>query len=171
MVQKNTILIVDDHTLFRAGLKAIIARETRYEVVGEAGSGREALKLVRNLRPDLILLDMALPDRSGIELIQEIKAISPDIRIMIVSMHSKIDYIVKAFQAGATGYVVKESAPDRLLEGMNSVLHDDYFRISIEEYLNIGGGVGYIFHSWTMPVCKVKDTPSEQLLTDFFSQI
>ena len=77
MVQNKTILIVDDHTLFRAGLKAIIARETRYEVVGEAGTGREALRLVRNLKPDLILMDMALPDRSGIELTQEIKAILP----------------------------------------------------------------------------------------------
>ena len=127
MAQHKTILIVDDHALFRAGLKAIIARETRYEVVGEAGTGREALQLVRNLKPDLILMDMALPDRSGIELTQEIKTISTDIHIMFVSMHSKIDYIVKAFQAGATGYVVKESAPDKLLEGMDSVLHDEYF--------------------------------------------
>jgi DNA-binding NarL/FixJ family response regulator len=127
MTQKKSILIVDDHPLFREGLKAIIARDARYEVVGEAGNGREALKMARELNPDLILLDMALPDQNGIELTGKIRDFSSEIHIMIVSMHSKIDYIVKAFQAGATGYVVKESASDRLLQGIEWVLNGEYF--------------------------------------------
>jgi DNA-binding NarL/FixJ family response regulator len=127
MTQKKTILIVDDHPLFREGLKSIIQRIARYEVVGEAGNGREACRMVKNLKPDLVLVDLSLPDQGGIELTENILKISAKIRIMIVSMHSKVDYIVKAFQAGATGYVVKESASEKLLQGIDTVLKGDYF--------------------------------------------
>jgi DNA-binding NarL/FixJ family response regulator len=127
VVKKKTILIVDDHTLFREGLRAIIERGPGYEVIGEAGNSREGLKMVKKHKPDLVLLDISLPDRSGIELTRDIVKLSTKTRIMIVSMHSKTDYIVKAFQAGATGYVIKESAAAKLLQGIGSVLKGDYF--------------------------------------------
>jgi len=125
--QKKTILIVDDHRLFREGLRAIIERSPDYEVLGEAGDGREALRLAQKLKPDVTLLDISLPDQSGIELTREILRCSSNTRVMIVSMHSKIDYIVGAFRAGAAGYVIKESAADRLLQGIRSILKGDYF--------------------------------------------
>lgn len=127
MMPAKTILVVDDHPLFREGLKSIIGRIAKYEVVGEAGNGGEALQLAKKLRPDLALVDMSLPDQSGVDLTRELLKISPKTRIMIVSMHSKVDYIVKAFQAGATGYVVKESASEKLLQGIDTVFKGDYF--------------------------------------------
>lgn len=127
MVRSKSILIVDDHPLFREGLKAIIGRDNRFEVVGEAGNGRDGLRMARKLKPDLILVDISLPDQSGIELTWQLRSLLADTRIMIVSMHSKIDYIVKAFQAGATGYVVKESAAERLIKGLEYVSRGDYF--------------------------------------------
>lgn len=124
---KKTVLIVDDHPLFREGLKAIIERDSKFEVVGEAGRGREGLRMAKKLKPDLVLADISLPDQSGIQLTREIRSLLPDTRIMIVSMHSKIDYIAEAFQAGATGYVVKESASERLMNGLENVSKGQYF--------------------------------------------
>jgi len=125
--EKKTVLIVDDHPLFREGLKSLISRNTRFEVVGEAGNGREGLRMAKKLKPDLVIVDISLPDKSGIDLTRDIRSLLPETRVMIVSMHSKIDYITEAFQAGATGYVVKESATDRLVQGLEAVSRGEYF--------------------------------------------
>ena len=127
MDQRKSIVIVDDHPLFREGLKSIISRNTAYSVVGEAKNGREGLQIALKLKPDLVLIDISLPDKSGIQLTREIRNQLPDTRVLIISMHSKIDYIAEAFQAGATGYVVKESASNGLLKGLETVIRGDYF--------------------------------------------
>ena len=127
MSNKKTILIVDDHTLFREGLKAIINRNPAYAVDGEAGRGDRAVQMARSLKPDLVLMDISLPDQSGIEVAQQLRKSLPRTSVMMVSMHSKVDYIVNAFQAGATGFVTKDSAPERLLQAIDVVLKGEYF--------------------------------------------
>jgi DNA-binding NarL/FixJ family response regulator len=124
---KKTILIVDDHPLFREGLKSLISRNTGFEVVGEAGNGREGLRMIKKLKPDLVVMDISLPDKSGIDLTRDIGSLLSETRVMIVSMHSKINHISEAFRAGASGYVVKESAADRLIQGLEAISRGEYY--------------------------------------------
>jgi DNA-binding NarL/FixJ family response regulator len=124
---KKTIVIVDDHPLFREGLKSIISRKPELEIVGETGLGKEALRLAENLKPDMVVMDISLPDINGIELTRDIKNLSPPTRVLIVSVHSKIDYITAAFQAGATGYVVKDAPSGKILQALELVSQGEYF--------------------------------------------
>jgi len=127
MAARISIMIVDDHPLFREGLKSIIVRDQRYEIIGEAGSGQDALDKAREIKPELMMVDLSLPDMSGIQLTRQILEKLPQTKIIIVTMHSKVDYIAETFQAGATGFVVKESAAEGLLKGIETVLKGDYF--------------------------------------------
>ena len=127
MVKKKSVLVVDDHPLIREGLKVIIGKSSKFEVVGEAGTGAEGFRMAEQLKPDFLVLDISLPDASGIELTRRIKSVCPKARILIVSMHSKIDYITEAFKAGATGYMVKESAAERLLAALESVATGEHY--------------------------------------------
>ena len=127
MANKKKILIIDDHPLFREGLKFLIARNPGFEVVGEAGNGRKGLRMAKELKPDLVVMDISLPDKSGIDLTRDIRSHLSETRVIIVSMHSKIDHISEAFRAGATGYVVKESATERLIQGLEAVSRGEYY--------------------------------------------
>ncbi len=127
MTDKKSILIVDDHPLVREGLKALIARSSGFEVVGEAGSGRKALRLARELKPDLVVMDISLPDKSGIEVTRDIRSLSSDTSVIMVSVHSQGVRVIEALRAGATGYVTKESATERLLDGLEAVSRGEFF--------------------------------------------
>ena len=127
MYRKIKVLVVDDHPLFREGIKAILERSPEFEVVGEAGDGDAGLELTRQLKPELALVDISLAGENGLDLVQSIKKIQPGICVLILSMHSKMDYIIEAFQAGANGYMVKESAGEGLLNAMKRVGKGEYF--------------------------------------------
>jgi len=126
-VKKKSILIVDDHPLVREGLKVILARSAKFEVAGEAGAAAEGFRMAAKFKPDLVLVDISLPDGSGIDLTRRIKSALPETGILIVSMHSKIDYVTEAFKAGASGYMVKESAPEGLIPALESIAKGEYY--------------------------------------------
>lgn len=121
MTKKKSVLIIDDHPLVREGLKVTLGRGSGFEVVGEAGTALQGLRMAGELKPDIMLIDISLPDESGIELTRKISRDFPGTRILIVSMYVKMDYIAEAFRAGATGYLAKESAAERLISALEFV--------------------------------------------------
>jgi DNA-binding NarL/FixJ family response regulator len=122
MAKTARILLIDDHALLREGLRRIIQDEAGLVVVAEAGSAGEGLKLALAHQPDLVVLDLSLPDQSGLDLLPRLRQELPRVRLLVVSMHRRTESIVAAFEAGATGYVTKESVPENLIEGIRNVL-------------------------------------------------
>ncbi|MBM3298921.1 MAG: response regulator transcription factor [Deltaproteobacteria bacterium] len=121
MAGKKGVLIVDDHPLFREGLRNTVTRSGKFEVVGEAGKAREALRLALEIKPDLVLIDISLPDQSGIELTRALRRSVPEAALLIVSVHSATNYIADSFAAGAAGYLVKDSLPETLMQALEVV--------------------------------------------------
>ena len=115
------IALADDHTIVREGLKQLLAAAPDFEVVAEAANGHEALAHVRALDFDVLVLDMSMPGKSGIDLIRQVHAEKPKVRILILSMHEEHQYAVRAIRAGASGYLTKESASRQLVEAIRKV--------------------------------------------------
>ena len=115
------IVVADDHTIVRDGLKGLLAAAGDMEVVGEASDGGQVMERVRSLEFDLLLLDMSMPGRSGIELICQVRAEKPKLKVLILSMHEESQYAVRAIRAGAAGYLTKESASRQLVEAIRKV--------------------------------------------------
>jgi DNA-binding NarL/FixJ family response regulator len=121
------LMIVDDHPLFREGLKTIVNRDEKYTVVCEAGNGADGIRLGRKHQPAIMLVDISMPGKNGIQMIRELKESLPETRFIIISMHSEADYIVEAFRAGASGYMIKESAAGNLIRGLDAVARGELF--------------------------------------------
>jgi DNA-binding NarL/FixJ family response regulator len=115
------VLLADDHQIVRDGLKRILAATTDVQVTGEAASGDEVLALVRDKDFDVALLDMSMPGLSGIDLIKRLKAEKPGLRLLILSMHGEHQYAARALKAGASGYLTKDSAAEKLLGALRKV--------------------------------------------------
>src|SRR5512140_2949271 len=113
--------VADDHTIVREGLKQLLTAAGDLEVVAEAQNGHEVMERVRALDFDVLLLDMSMPGKSGIELIRQVHAEKPKLRILVLSMHEEHQYAVRAIRAGAAGYVTKESATLQLVEAIRKV--------------------------------------------------
>jgi DNA-binding NarL/FixJ family response regulator len=117
----KTVLLVEDHTLVRRGIRTMLEVEADMKVVGECGDGREAVRLFNRLRPDLVLMDVAMPDLNGIEATRQMVASRPGSRIIMLSMHADGQYVVESFRAGASGYVLKDAAFGELLSAIKAV--------------------------------------------------
>ena len=123
---KTTILIVDDHAMFREGVKQLLEVQG-FHVVGEAGDGREAMAAVLELSPELVIMDITMPTIDGIAATRDIKAHSPDTKVIALSIHGGKRFVEKMLQAGATGYILKDSAPEQLAEAVYAVLQGETY--------------------------------------------
>jgi len=115
------VLIVDDHAVVRAGLKLLLDAEEDLEAVGEAGSAREGIFEARSLKPDVILLDVVMPDQSGLEIVPQLLHETPEAKVLVLSMQDEPSYVRQAFEAGASGYVLKEAADAELVAAIREV--------------------------------------------------
>jgi two-component system response regulator NreC len=122
MREKGRIIIAEDHTILREGLCALISSQEDLEVVGEAGDGREAIRQVEGLEPDLILMDLSMPRMSGVEAIREIRKRTPKTKILALTVHKTEEFILEVLQAGADGYIPKDASSNELMMAIRSVL-------------------------------------------------
>ena len=149
------ILIVDDHAVVRKGLSAILETEETFEVVGEAANGNQAVWKTRSLQPDVILMDLVMPEKDGISAIKEIKKDDPQAKILVITSFSEDEKVFPAIKAGALGYLLKDSSPDELMQAIQEIyqgkasLHPTIARKLIME----------------LKEDEPKSQPSEQVLT------
>ena len=127
MSEKVRIVIAEDHTILREGLRSLLSSNANFEVVGEAGDGREAIRQVKKLKPDLILSDLSMPKMNGMEAIKEIKRESPATKILVLTVHRAEEYILATFRAGADGYLLKDSTHSELLMAVKKVLSGTHY--------------------------------------------
>ena len=121
MEEPIRVLVADDHAVVRAGLKLLLDAEEDIEVVGEAGSGAEAVRLARSLKPDVVLMDVVMPGMSGLEATAPVLEAAPDTTVLILSMQDDPRYVREAFAAGASGYVLKEAADTEVVQAVRDV--------------------------------------------------
>ena len=137
------IAIADDHAIVREGLKRIVAADSGLQIVDEAGDGTEVMRLVRERDFDVLVLDLSMPGRSGMELIKLVKAEKPKLRILVLSMHQELQYAVRAIKSGASGYLTKESAPALLVQAIHKIAGGGAFiTAEVAEQLALGAMPG-----------------------------
>jgi DNA-binding NarL/FixJ family response regulator len=152
------IVIADDHGIVRQGLRSVLSRDPYFEIVGEAATGRETLALAGNLVPDVLIVDIGMPELNGIDAAAQVHKSNPEIRIIVLSMHSDETYVLRALDAGAKGYLLKDSAEVDLVRAVHAVYRGNPFfspeisEVLLEDYMR------------TLQQKKLQD--SYELLTD-----
>jgi two-component system response regulator NreC len=140
------LLLVDDHAVVRSGLRMLLENEPDMQIIGEAGSASEALQAVERLQPDVILLDIGLPDLSGIEVARQVKQRSPATAIVALTIHEDEEYFFKMLEAGAVGYVPKRAAPEELIQAIQAAasgevyLYPSLAKLLVKDFLTSEGG-------------------------------
>jgi DNA-binding NarL/FixJ family response regulator len=145
-VKTTRVVLADDHTLVLAGIRGLITKLDGVEVVGEAADGHETLRLSEALRPDVVLLDIAMPGMNGLEVAQRLNELDPAIRVIILSMHASEEYVLRALRAGAAGYLLKDSAVAELELAIRAVVRGETYlsppvsRRVVDEYVSRTSG-------------------------------
>jgi two-component system, NarL family, response regulator NreC len=136
------LLLVDDHAVVRSGLRMLLESQAGLEIVGEAGTGHEALRLVKDLQPNIVLMDIGLPDMSGIEVTRQIKQQWPAVAVVALTIHEDEEYFFKMLQVGVSGYVPKRAAPEELLTALQTAIDGDVYlypslaKLLVKDYLS-----------------------------------
>jgi len=138
---KTRVLLADDHTLIRAGLRMVVEAQPDFTVVGEAEDGRSAVELATKLKPDVVVMDIGMPNLNGIEAARQIRDESPDTQVVMLSMHSDEGYVLRALKAGAKGYLLKDSAEADLARAIRAAVAGKAFfspavgKVLLEDYM------------------------------------
>lgn len=127
MSKITRIILVDDHLLFREGVKRILENEPSFEVVGAASDGIEALNLVDTLKPDIVLMDVNMPEMNGFEATKEIVTLHPDTKVVMLSVHAEKSYVLDSLKNGASGYIIKETTPPELIGAITQVVKGNHY--------------------------------------------
>jgi two-component system response regulator NreC len=135
---KIHILLADDHTILRAGLKMMLNAQPDMEVVGEAPDGRQAIAETQRLQPDIILMDITMPEMSGIEATRHIKKLVPESKILILTMHEHDEYVFQALRAGASGYMLKEAADTELISALHVIQSGQFYLSPVAQSVLVG---------------------------------
>lgn len=154
---RTRLVLVDDHVILREGLHALLALESDLAVVGEAGSFEEGIALVERVQPDLVITDLAMPRGTGIQVISRVRAMAPNTRVLVLTVHSSEEYIEAALMAGADGYVLKDSSRTELLQAIRSVVKGQRYLCAPVSAKVISGYLGER---------DVRKVASVQMLTD-----
>ncbi|MBU4489128.1 MAG: response regulator transcription factor [Actinobacteria bacterium] len=137
------VMIVDDHNLVREGLKAVFAQRIEIEIIAESGSGEEAVEIAAEIEPDVILMDVSMPGMNGIQATRLIREANPEVKIVILTMLNQVGYVYEAVKAGATGYMLKSTSSDDLVEAIQAVhegkalLHPDATAQLLKEFVTL----------------------------------
>lgn len=121
------VVLVDDHAVLRAGLQLLLDAESDFEVVGDADNGRQAIQLVQELNPDVVILDLTMPGMGGLDTLRALHQLSPDCRVLVLTMHKDEGYLRRALAAGAMGYVLKQADDQELLVALRAVARDEIY--------------------------------------------
>lgn len=130
------IIIADDHAFLREGIKKTISDEIDMKIIGEASNATEAVNLIKNSEPDIAIVDISMPGKSGLDVLKDLKAMKKNFKVLILSMHPEDRFAIRALKAGASGYLTKESAPDELVKAIRTILTGrKYVSIALAERL------------------------------------
>jgi len=127
MASNVRILLVDDHVLFRSGVRALLSDEIGLEVIDEAGDGEEAIEKARKLKPDVMVMDLSMPDTNGFEALRRLSALGSNVRVLVLTMHEPEEYLLPALDAGAAGFLSKTSADEDLVTAIRTVARGDAY--------------------------------------------